>query len=74
MEGGVNMTVGTQLQQAIAGIQSTSAMMKTFALETQDETAKQEFQQIGYNLDNALQTLKNRQNYVNQQEPQFRQQ
>ncbi|WP_026478001.1 DUF1657 domain-containing protein [Alkaliphilus transvaalensis] len=68
------MTVGTQLQQAIAGLQSTSAMMKTFSLETQDQTAKQEFQQIAQNLDNALETLKNRQNYVMQQEPQFRQQ
>ena len=68
------MTVGTQLQQAIAGIQSTSAMMQTFALETQDQTAKQEFQQIAQTLEKALQTLKNRQNYVIQQEPQFRQQ
>jgi len=68
------MTVGTQLQQAIAGLQSTAAMMKTFALETQDQTAKQEFQQIANNLDNALQTMQNRQNYVSQQEPQFRQQ
>ena len=37
------MTVETQMQQAIAGIQSAAATMKTFSLETQDEEAKQTF-------------------------------
>jgi len=68
------MTVGTQMQQAIAGIQNAAATMKTFALETQDKQAKQEFQQIAQNLDNALQVLKNRQKYIENQEPQYKQQ
>ena len=51
------MTVETQMQQAIAGIQSAAATMKTFALETQDEEAKQTFWQIANNLD-ALMKLK----------------
>jgi hypothetical protein len=68
------MTVGTQIQQAIAGIQSAAATMKTFALETQDKQAKNDFQQIAQNLDNALETLKQRQQYVEQQEPQYKQQ
>ena len=67
------MTVGTQMQQAIAGIQSAAATLKTFSLETQDQNAQKEFQQIAQNLENALQTLKNRQHYIEQQEPQFRQ-
>ncbi|GAB6087729.1 DUF1657 domain-containing protein [Alkaliphilus crotonatoxidans] len=67
------MTVGTQMQQAIAGIQSAAATLKTFSLETQDQNAQKEFQQIAQNLENALQTLKNRQQYIEQQEPQFRQ-
>ena len=37
------MTVGTQMQQAIAGIQSAAATMKTFALETDDKNAQKEF-------------------------------
>jgi hypothetical protein len=68
------MTVGTQMQQAIAGIQSASATMKTFALETQDENAKQDFQQIAQNLDSALQVLKGRQQYIEKEEPQYKQQ
>jgi len=69
------MTVETQMQQAIAGIQSAAAtIMKTFALETQDEQAKQTFQQIADNLENALEQLKGRQQYIQQQEPQYRQQ
>ncbi|TYQ16231.1 UNVERIFIED_CONTAM: uncharacterized protein DUF1657 [Acetivibrio alkalicellulosi] len=67
------MTVGTQMQQAIAGVQSAAATMKTFALETQDQQAKQTFQQIAKNLDDALEQLKGRQQYIEQQEPQYRQ-
>jgi hypothetical protein len=68
------MTVGTQIQQVIAGIQSASATLKTFSLETEDKQAKKDFQQIALNLDSALETLKQRQQYVEQQEPQYRQQ
>lgn len=68
------MTVGTQMQQVIASIQSAAATMKTFALETQDQQAKQQFQQISNNLENALQTLRQRQQYIEGQEPQYRQQ
>ncbi|KGK89580.1 DUF1657 domain-containing protein [Clostridium sp. HMP27] len=68
------MTVGTQMQQAIAGIQSASATMKTFALETEDTQAKKDFQNIAQDLDTALQTLQQRQQYIQQQEPQYNQQ
>ncbi|MBE6067078.1 DUF1657 domain-containing protein [Clostridium sp. BSD9I1] len=68
------MTVGTQMQQAIAGIQSASATMKTFALETEDTQAKKDFQNIAQDLDSALQTLQQRQQYIQQQEPQYNQQ
>lgn len=68
------MTVGTQMQQAIASIQSASSSMKTFALETQDQQAKQQYQQISQDLENALQTLKQRQKYIEGQEPQYKQQ
>lgn len=40
------MTVGTQMQQAIAGVQSAASTMKTFALETQDQAAKKDFHQM----------------------------
>ncbi len=68
------MTVGTEIQKAVAGVQSVAASMKTFALETQDPQARQMFQQLALTFDNALQTLQERQKYVEQQEPQYKQQ
>jgi broad specificity polyphosphatase/5'/3'-nucleotidase SurE len=67
------MTVGTQMQQAIAGIQSASASMKTFALETQDKNAQKQFQQIANQLDSSLNYLQDRQQYIEKQEPQYKQ-
>ena len=66
------MTVGTQMQQAIAGIQSAAATIKTFALETEDTQAKNEFQQIAEQLDSSLDVLKGRQKYIQEQEPQYK--
>lgn len=65
------MTVGTQMTQAIATVQSAAASMKTFSLETQDQQAKQTFEQLAQTLDAAVDTLKGRQKYVQQQEPQY---
>ena len=68
------MTIGTQLQQAIASVQSAAASMKTFSLETQDQEAKQTFQQLAQTLDDAVVTLKGRQQYIEVQEQQYKQQ
>lgn len=67
------MTVGTQMQQAIAGVQSVAASMKTFALQTEDQQAKQMFQKIANQMDGALQELQQRQQYIQEQEPQYKQ-
>jgi hypothetical protein len=67
------MTVGTQIQQAIAGIQSAAATMKTFSLETEDQQAKNDFKQIAQQLDDSLEILKGRQQFIEEQEPQFKQ-
>lgn len=68
------MTVATQMQQAIAGIQSAAATMKTFALQTEDTQAKQDFQNAAQQLDTILETLQGRQRYIEGQEPQYKQQ
>ncbi len=68
------MTVATQMTQAIATVQNAAASMKTFSLETEDEQAKQTFQQLAQTLDSAIDTLKDRQKYVQEQEPQYKQQ
>ena len=66
------MTVGTQVQKAIASVQSVAATMKTFAGETEDPQAKQMFQQLSQTFDGALAQLQQRQQYIEQQEPQYK--
>jgi hypothetical protein len=67
------MTVGTQMQQAIATVQNAAATMKTFALETQDQQAKKSFEKLAQTFDSALNELKGRAQYIEQQEPQYKQ-
>lgn len=66
------MTVGTQMQKAIAGIQSAAATMKTFSLETEDQQAKKDFKMIAQQLDASLELLKGREQYIEEQEPQYK--
>jgi hypothetical protein len=61
------------MEQAIAGIQSAAANMKQFAQQTMDKEAKQTFQQLSQTMDNAVNTLKGRQQYIQNQEPQYKQ-
>lgn len=68
------MTVATQMQQTIASVESAASSIKTFALETQDQQAKQTFNQLAQTLESAVQTLKGRQQYIEKQEPQYKQQ
>ncbi|MCO1604270.1 DUF1657 domain-containing protein [Desulfosporosinus nitroreducens] len=67
------MTVGTQMQQAIATVQNAAATMKTFSLETQDQQAKKTFEQLAQTFDTALNDLKGREQYIQNQEPQYKQ-
>lgn len=67
------MTVATQMQQAIATVQNAAATMKTFSLETQDQQAKKTFEQLAQTFDTALNELKGREKYIENQEPQYKQ-
>ena len=66
------MTVGTMMHQTLAGLESAKANMKTFALQTEDKTAKQMFAQYANQLDSICQGLSSRCNYIEQQEPQYK--
>jgi len=68
------MTAGNQLKQCIAEVQSAAANMKSFAQATQDQQASQTFEQLAQTLDNAVYTLEQRRQYVEEQEPQYKQQ
>lgn len=67
------MTVGTQLQTAIVSVDSAVASCKTFALNTQDQNAKQMYMDCANTLETVATQLKGRQSYIEQQEPQYKQ-
>ncbi|WP_226035969.1 DUF1657 domain-containing protein [Aquibacillus saliphilus] len=68
------MTVGTQMQQAISSCESVLASLHSFSLETQDQTAKQMFQNLGNQQQQVLDNLKARLQYIETQEPQYKNQ
>lgn len=67
------MTVQTQLQQAIASAQSVEASLNQFALETQNQQAKQLFQQLAQQQKGIVTQLEGRYAQILEEEPQFKQ-
>ncbi|WP_100372990.1 DUF1657 domain-containing protein [Bacillus sp. FJAT-45037] len=65
------MTVQTQMQQAIAECQSVQASLTQFSLETENEKAKQMFEQLADQQKNILTLLEGRYSQVLNEEPQF---
>lgn len=66
------MTVGTKMHQALASLEGVKADFEMFALETEDTKAKSEFSQYARQLETIAQGFKQRVNYVEQQEPQYK--
>lgn len=66
------MTVGTKMHQTLAGLESATASLKTFALDTEDQAAKQLFSQYAQQLNSICQGLNARISYIEQQEPQYK--
>jgi hypothetical protein len=68
------MTVGIKMQQTIASAESVLASLKSFSLETQDQAAKQMFQSLSQSQQMILDSLNSRLQYIEGQEPQYKQQ
>ncbi|MTI82905.1 MAG: DUF1657 domain-containing protein [Firmicutes bacterium] len=68
------MTVGTKMHQTLASLEGAAANIKTFALDTQDKTAKDMFTNLSQQLDGINQQLRGRLNYIEEQEPQYKMQ
>jgi hypothetical protein len=60
------------MHQTLASLEGAAANLKTFALETQDKTAQQMFNDLGGQVENICTSLKGRVNYIEQQEPQYK--
>lgn len=66
------MTVATQLKQTQAGLEAAAASLKTFALQTDDNTQKQQFGQMAQQAEQIAQQLQMRIDTVQQEEPQYK--
>ncbi|MBS3873296.1 MAG: DUF1657 domain-containing protein [Firmicutes bacterium] len=66
------MTIASQLSQTLANMEGAAASLKTFSLQTQDQQAKQLFQQLSQSMDHSVQQLRGRLDYITQEEPQYR--
>jgi hypothetical protein len=65
------MPTGTKLETALASAKGLAADMKTFSLDTDNQEAKQMFNQLANTMDNVAQTIQSRCDFVKQEEPQY---
>ncbi|UOE92425.1 DUF1657 domain-containing protein [Alkalihalobacillus sp. LMS39] len=68
------MTVATQVRQTLAGLKSAQASLETFALQTQNQQAKQMFQNMAQQTQGIVDTITPRLQEIEQEEPQYKQQ
>jgi hypothetical protein len=67
------MTVGTQVKQALAGLKSAQVSFETFALATDNQNAKQLYQQAAQQAQSILDSLEPRLQEIQGEEPQYNQ-
>ncbi|WP_027340424.1 DUF1657 domain-containing protein [Halonatronum saccharophilum] len=67
------MTVGQDLHQALNGLETAKVTLEGFAQDTDDQMAQDMYQQCAQEVQHVVQQLENRTNYVEEQEPQFKQ-
>jgi hypothetical protein len=68
---GIIMPTGTKLETALASAKGLASDMKTFSLDTDNQEAKQMFNQLSNTMENVAQTLQSRFDFVKQEEPQY---
>ena len=66
------VTVGTKMKQTLASAEGILADLKSYQLETQDQQAKQLFQDLANQMEQTVRSLKQRLQQIQQQEPQYR--
>jgi 16S rRNA C1402 (ribose-2'-O) methylase RsmI len=67
------MTVGTQVKQALSGLKSAQASFEGFALATDNQNAKQLYQQAAQQTQSVLDSLEPRLQEILNEEPQYNQ-
>lgn len=65
------MPTGTKLETALASAKGLASDLKTFSLDTDNQEAKQMYNQLCNTVENVAQTLQSRLDFVKQEEPQY---
>ncbi|MCM3439557.1 DUF1657 domain-containing protein (plasmid) [Metabacillus halosaccharovorans] len=68
------MTVINDVKTAVAGLKSAQASFETFALGTDNEQAKQLYQQAAQQTQSVVDSIEPRVQQIEQEEPQYKQQ
>jgi hypothetical protein len=66
------MTVYTQVKQTLAGLKSAQASFEQFALQTDNQAAKQLYEDAATQTGTIVNTLEQRVQQIEQEEPQFK--
>ncbi|WAH37500.1 DUF1657 domain-containing protein [Alicyclobacillus dauci] len=67
------MTVYSQVKQTLAGLKSAQASFEQFALQTQNQQAKQVYTDAANQTNTIVSTLAQRVQQLEQEEPQYKQ-
>ncbi|WP_458414371.1 DUF1657 domain-containing protein [Schinkia sp. CFF1] len=65
------MTVATQVKQTLAGLKSAQAAFETFALQTENKSAKQMYQNAAQQTQQIVETISARVQEIQSEEPQY---
>ncbi|AZV40985.1 DUF1657 domain-containing protein [Peribacillus asahii] len=68
------MTVINQVQQTLSGLKGIQASFETFALQTDNQQAKQLYQQAAQQTQSIVDSLSPRVQQIQEEEPQYKQQ
>lgn len=66
------MTVASQVKQTLAGLKSAQASLEQFALQTQNNQAKQVYTNAATQTQTIVDTLEQRVQQLEQEEPQYK--
>jgi uncharacterized protein YpmS len=68
------MTVATQVKQTLASLKSAQASFESFALQTENQAAKQLYQQAAQQTQSIVDLINSRVQEIQNEEPQYKQQ
>ncbi|MFZ5645837.1 MAG: DUF1657 domain-containing protein [Bacillota bacterium] len=66
------MTIGTQVKQTLASLKSAQANLESFALQTQNQQAKQMYTNAAMQTKSIVESLEPRISEIEKEEPQYK--